>query len=314
MADILSSTPIESITEGNPVKVSGNLTANALANPIIVQISDGASAISSTGTSLDVNLTNASVAVTATDLDIRPLQAGSLATDDNILIYANTAKDGTGTNYVPLVDADGHLQVDIVNGSGVAVKVDDSAFTIGSDNVAPIAGIYETGGDTVDDGDVGALRMTQDRKLQIDIGSVSATAVPVSANGTSNSETNPLYVQNVQGVVSGIEVIDYDTASSVASQATSNHDYTVTATKTLKVIRVTGSSAGAQKIELQSGPLASLSTKQVAFTSQSNQTWVMEFDGRLEVPDTSTGTLRIARTNRERVATDLYSTIIATEV
>jgi hypothetical protein len=297
MADILSSTPIESITEGNPVKVSGNLTANALANPIIVQISDGASAISSTGTSLDVNLTNASVAVTATDLDIRPLQAGSLATDDNILIYANTAKDGT-----------------IVNGSGVAVKVDDSAFTIGSDNVAPIAGIYETGGDTVDDGDVGALRMTQDRKLQIDIGSVSATAVPVSANGTSNSETNPLYVQNVQGVVSGIEVIDYDTASSVASQATSNHDYTVTATKTLKVIRVTGSSAGAQKIELQSGPLASLATKQVAFTSQSNQTWVMEFDGRLEVPDTSTGTLRIARTNRERVATDLYSTIIATEV
>lgn len=35
--------------------------------------------------------------------------------NDEILIWANTAKDGTGTDYVPLVDSDGHWQVDALN-------------------------------------------------------------------------------------------------------------------------------------------------------------------------------------------------------
>ncbi len=36
------------------------------------------------------------------------------ATDD-VLIYGNTVKDGSGTSYVPLVDADGQLQVDVLS-------------------------------------------------------------------------------------------------------------------------------------------------------------------------------------------------------
>lgn len=36
------------------------------------------------------------------------------ATDD-ILIYGNTAKDGSGTSYVPLLDTDGHQQVDVLS-------------------------------------------------------------------------------------------------------------------------------------------------------------------------------------------------------
>ncbi len=34
--------------------------------------------------------------------------------DDEVLIWANTVKDGSGTDYVPLVDSDGHLQVDVL--------------------------------------------------------------------------------------------------------------------------------------------------------------------------------------------------------
>jgi len=34
---------------------------------------------------------------------------------DSVLVYANTAKDGSGTSYVPIVDLDGHLQVDILS-------------------------------------------------------------------------------------------------------------------------------------------------------------------------------------------------------
>jgi hypothetical protein len=35
--------------------------------------------------------------------------------EDSVLVYANTNKAGSGTSYVPLVDSDGHLQVDIMS-------------------------------------------------------------------------------------------------------------------------------------------------------------------------------------------------------
>ena len=62
-------------------------------------------------------LTMPSTTVTATDLDIRDLAV----TTDDILIYANTAKDGSGTDYVPLVDADGNLQVDVLSAPTTAI-------------------------------------------------------------------------------------------------------------------------------------------------------------------------------------------------
>ena len=49
--------------------------------------------------------------VTATNLDVRDIDKAS----DDITIYANTAKDGSGTAYVPLVDTDGHQQVDVLS-------------------------------------------------------------------------------------------------------------------------------------------------------------------------------------------------------
>lgn len=35
--------------------------------------------------------------------------------EDTVLVYANTNKAGSGTSYVPLVDSDGHLQVDTLS-------------------------------------------------------------------------------------------------------------------------------------------------------------------------------------------------------
>lgn len=57
---------------------------------------------------------NGTVTVSATDLDIRALTES----EDQVLVFANTAKDGSGTDYVPLVDSDGHLQVDVLTGGG----------------------------------------------------------------------------------------------------------------------------------------------------------------------------------------------------
>jgi len=62
-------------------------------------------------------LTMPTTTVDASDLDIRDLAV----TTDDILIYANTVKDGSGTDYVPLVDADGNLQVDVLSAPTTAV-------------------------------------------------------------------------------------------------------------------------------------------------------------------------------------------------
>ena len=45
-------------------------------------------------------------------------RASNVEVINDITIWANTSKDGDGTPYVPVVDADGHLQVDIVSGGG----------------------------------------------------------------------------------------------------------------------------------------------------------------------------------------------------
>lgn len=45
---------------------------------------------------------------------------------DDILIYGNTVKDGSGTSYVPLLDADGHLQLDVLT-SGLPTGASTSA-------------------------------------------------------------------------------------------------------------------------------------------------------------------------------------------
>ena len=45
--------------------------------------------------------------------------------NDTITVFSNTAKDGSGTSFVPLVDSDGHLQVDTVSAalpSGAATE------------------------------------------------------------------------------------------------------------------------------------------------------------------------------------------------
>jgi len=68
------------------------------------------------------------------DIDNVTLDGSQLSVDidkenDSIVIYSNTAKDGSGTNYVPLVDSDGHLQVDVLTSSSYANAIDSNNST-----------------------------------------------------------------------------------------------------------------------------------------------------------------------------------------
>ena len=97
------------ISDTNKLPVEATLDASDIQIGA-VEIKDG-----DTDTRLDVESdgTKNAAYVQANDLDIRDLSV----TQDNLVIFSNTVKDGTGTNLTPLVDADGHLQVDILTGT-----------------------------------------------------------------------------------------------------------------------------------------------------------------------------------------------------
>jgi len=129
----------------------------------------------------------------------------------------------------------------------------------------------------------------------------------------ANSETSPVYVQVVTSGVSGNEVHDYDTQASLASDTADNHDYAVAGT-TFLLKSVIFASSGGMKVEIQTGPVASLATDAVGFLPKEGGFGQLFFDPPIEVPATSTGTVRVIRTNRQGADQDVYSTIIGNDV
>lgn len=189
------------------------------------------------------------------------------------------------------------------------VYVDDSAFGIATDNVVATGFLAdETTPDSVNEGDIGIARMTLDRRILTVItdATTGANRLLVNSNGSIN-------VNITTSTITG-EVHDYDTASAVAADATSNHDYTVVnATFLLKSVIFSGS--GNVKAEIQVGPLATLVTVAVAFLNgRQGDTQQVFFDPAVEVPVASTGTVRVIRTNRQGSATDVYSTIVGIDI
>lgn len=196
-----------------------------------------------------------------------------------------------GTDLV-LVDSSGNLQVLVNNGAGAsAVNIQDGGNTITVDGSVSISGSVTV---TASDLDIRDLTLAQD-------------AVKVSANSTANSSGNPIFVSFTEATITG-EVHNYDTASGVGAAATSNHDYTVVTAMLVKSIIF--SSSGPGKVEVKTGPIASLVTKAVAFIPALGQSVQLNFNPPIEVPTTGTGTVRLIRTNRAALAQDLYSTII----
>lgn len=67
------------------------------------------------------------------------------------------------------VDADGNLQVDVLTQPNLGESlVDDAAFTPATSRVMPVGfEADETAPDSVDEGDIGAARMTLDRKVLV---------------------------------------------------------------------------------------------------------------------------------------------------
>jgi len=131
------------------------------------------------------------------------------------------------------------------------------------------------------------------------------------ATGTAFSNSNPLPVALAPSGL-GTKVNSYNTAAALAAAATSNHDYTVTALKTLSLASIWASASGKLKVEVQveTGVATGVFTSFfVGFNSTANP--------NISIPDlanVSAGVkVRVIRTNKDNQAQDVYSTISGVE-
>jgi hypothetical protein len=131
-------------------------------------------------------------------------------------------------------------------------------------------------------------------------------------SGTAYSSTNPLQVVMIES--EGDEINNYSTAT-VASSATSNHDYTVTALKTLQLTQIEGAASGKMKIEVQvetGVATGSFNTRFVKFNSTANPN--MSISLREPIAVAAGVRVRVIRTNLDNQSQDLYTTISGHEV
>ena len=202
------------------------------------------------------------------------------------------ASDSDGADKEVLLSQEGHVQS---NGDYDAVnnKRPSSQGLIASDrSAAP--------GET-----------TMNKRPTAIVGNDDKVAVDVAISDSAGNRfdnNNPLPVFLTEDP--GTEIENFNTGSAIASEASSNHDYTVSATNELRKLHVMASSTGYAKFELQieSAPISGIfNTKAVQFNSPSNNNIEFKFRSPAVIP---TGVIiRIIRTNLENKAQDLYSTI-----
>lgn len=201
-----------------------------------------------------------------------------LAANDGVDIGDVTINNAAGASAVNIQDGGNSITVD-------AVDLDIRDLTSASDSVAVLQATHDN--------------LNANVNLQV--------------SDTDVSATNPVPV-TIVGATSATEVIDRRTTVTVAKDASTDHDYTVTATKTLILKGIGVSASGAMRFDILTGPVAGLSTVYTGFTTGSKLNETITFPQPIEVPDTSTGTVRVTLRNDDNQAMDVFSTVFGEEV
>ena len=132
--------------------------------------------------------------------------------------------------------------------------------------------------------------------------------------GDTFSASNPLPV-SLSSSNAGTEINDYNTAAALAAAGVSNHDYTVTALKTLLLSQVWASASGKLKIDVQieTGVATGVfTTKFTGFNSTSDPNIPLDLSQPISI---AAGVrVRVIRRNNDNQAQDVYSTICGSEV
>lgn len=131
------------------------------------------------------------------------------------------------------------------------------------------------------------------------------------SSGNHITENNPLPVYQAESP--GAEVDEYDEAVDVVKDNSANHDYTVTAAKTMKLIEMVGSASGLAKFELQvetaaaSGTFNTVATR---FNSVSNP----QARAKYKLSVAAGVIVRVVKTNLDNRDMSIYSEIKGVEL
>lgn len=113
----------------------------------------------------------------------------------------------------------------------------------------------------------------------------------------------------------GTPVNDYKRAIGIAAGASDNHDYTVTALKTLYLNQIESTGSGKAKMEVTvetAVASGTFTTRFAQFNSTSNPNMVIHLDN--PIPVAAGVRVRVIMTNKDLVAQDMYSTISGYEL
>jgi len=292
-------------------QVSADEDANALANPMFIQLSDGSAALSVTGGVLDVNAT---VVLDTSYVDDSAFVIGTDRVNAQGFLADETATDSVDEGDIGLarMTLDRRMIVSSEQSGTWTVAVSGTVAVTQSGAWSVTV--------TATDLDIRDLAHTQDSValgdgtgVLVDVldGTIDALQVAIT-DGTDQLGINADGSINV--VVagsSGTKVHDYATATPGAG-ASANNDYTVVGT-TFELSKVQWAGSGKMKVEIQTGPLASLATVAVGFTDKDTGDEII-FDPVVVVPVTSTGTVRVIMTNRQGAAVDVNSTIMGNDI
>ena len=229
-----------------------------------------------------------------------------------------TVNNGAGAAAVNIQDGGNSITVDgTVSASNFPATVDTNYGTVGANTIRTASQIGNaTGGANFNAGATGA----QTLRVEANQGEANAVADAWPVKLTDGVDTVAVNTDgSINVVVSdtapGTPINNYNTVASVAGGATSNHDYTVTAAKTLSLNQIEAAGSGKMKIEVQveTGVASGVfNTRWVQFNSTANTNMSIHIENPISV---AAGVrVRVIRTNKEGSTQDVYSTISGYEL
>lgn len=247
-----------------------------------------------------------------------PIRSQADGTDERVHVKL---RDSTNPALGTTVDSDGNAHVEMHGNDPAAV---DRVIRTSEQGALTPDGLYNVSTNSKP-GNVGIIThtrsaspgdTTQNKRPTSVTGTGNREAIDVALsdeNGAPFTDSNPLPVTFVDS--EGVETNDYNTVAAVAANGTSNHDYTVTVLKTLKLSQILATASGKMKIEVQieSGVATNIfATKFVNFNSTAHPNMTIPVN---EVISVAAGVrVRIIRTNKDNQPQDVYSTISGHEV
>jgi hypothetical protein len=247
-----------------------------------------------------------------------PVRSEADGTDERLHVKIVDGVASTAVHKVQ-VDADHNIHAEI---HGNKPDASDAVVRLSELGAVNPDGVYSGTDNTkpAHVGVVGAVRAAspadadQTQRVTVKTGTTDTDvhAMDVSlhdANGNAFSSSNPLPVATA---VAGTPVHDYDTSSAIAAGSPDNHDYPVAAGGTFRLSKIFAAGSGKLKVEVQTTLNGTLySTIAVMFNSTANPNIVIDFNGIYEeIVGSATSAVRVIRTNLDKQAQDVYSTIV----